>query len=217
MEDQTGVVTLDVRSMPPRERHPAIFSVFDGLRPGQILRLVNDHDPRPLYYQFQAERPGQVEWLPQQEDPTEWVIHLRKLPAAGAAPAPSHAPGETSGSPQRPPQHLAEPITAVDLAATVDQIRREPAYQQGNRNAITLVKLPGLRVVVTAMKAGARLQQHHAASPLTIQTLVGRLRLHLPNRTVELPAGQMLVLDRNVPHDAEALEESAFLLTLSGE
>lgn len=219
MESQTGLVTMDVRAMPPRERHPAIFSAFDRLRPGQILRLVNDHDPKPLYYQFQAERPGQMEWLPQQEGPTEWVIHIRKLPAPGAsaAPAPHHGPGETSGSPQRPPQRLAETVSAIDLAATIDQLRHEVAYQQSDRNAITLIKLPTLRVVVTAMKAGTRLQQHHTASPLTIQTLAGRLRVHLPDRIVDLPPGQLLALDRDVPHDAEALEESAFLLTLGGE
>jgi uncharacterized protein (DUF2249 family) len=53
---------LDVRTIPPRERHPRIFGVFDSLKPGQSFVLVNDHDPRPLYYQFQAERPGAFAW-----------------------------------------------------------------------------------------------------------------------------------------------------------
>ena len=48
-----------------------------------------------------------------------------------------------------------------------------------------------------------------------MQTLAGHIRLKLPDRMVELPTGQMLVLDQCVPHDVEAEEDSAFLLTLS--
>ncbi len=45
--------------------------------------------------------------------------------------------------------------------------------------------------------------------------LTGKLRLHLPDQTVELPAGRLLTLERALPHDVEALEESSFLLTIS--
>ena len=34
-------------------------------------------------------------------------------------------------------------------------------------------------------------------------------------RTFDLPAGTLLTLDQNLPHDVEALEESAFLLTIA--
>ena len=50
--------TVDVRHLIPRERHPLIFSSFDKLPIGQAMELVNDHDPRPLYYQFHAELPA---------------------------------------------------------------------------------------------------------------------------------------------------------------
>ena len=46
--------------MAPRERHPTILSTFDALQPGEALELVNDHDPKPLRYQFEAEKPGDV-------------------------------------------------------------------------------------------------------------------------------------------------------------
>ena len=49
---------VDVRSIIPRERHPLIFNTFSSLEPGQGFVLVNDHDPKPLYYQFQAEHEG---------------------------------------------------------------------------------------------------------------------------------------------------------------
>jgi quercetin dioxygenase-like cupin family protein len=48
-----------------------------------------------------------------------------------------------------------------------------------------------------------------------VHTLSGHIRLRLPQQVVDLPAGHLLTLDRSVPHDVEAREESAFLLTLS--
>lgn len=71
-------VTLDVRALAPRDRHARIFATFDALRPGAALRLFNDHDPKPLKYQFAAERAGEVTWEPEQEGPEVWVIRIGK-------------------------------------------------------------------------------------------------------------------------------------------
>ncbi|MFC7075997.1 MULTISPECIES: DUF2249 domain-containing protein [Haloarcula] len=46
---------LDLREMPPPERHPKIHSAFDDLDAGEVLRIVNDHEPKPLFYEMQAE------------------------------------------------------------------------------------------------------------------------------------------------------------------
>jgi uncharacterized protein (DUF2249 family) len=73
---ESQVVTLDVRDLVPRERHPIIFSRLDALKPGEALLLVNDHDPRPLKYQLMAERPDMFEWRPEQEGPDKWVIRI---------------------------------------------------------------------------------------------------------------------------------------------
>ncbi len=70
---------IDVREMPPRDRHPRIFATFDSLAPGQSFLLVNDHDPKPLFYQFQAERPQQVRWLPEEQGPERWTIRIEKV------------------------------------------------------------------------------------------------------------------------------------------
>lgn len=69
---------LDVRTIPPRERHPQILETFDALGAGTAMVLVNDHDPKPLYYQFQAERPGGFDWHYLEQGPEVWRVRIRR-------------------------------------------------------------------------------------------------------------------------------------------
>jgi hemerythrin-like domain-containing protein/uncharacterized protein (DUF2249 family) len=72
------VVTLDIRQVPVREKHPKIFRTFDELDSGGALLLINDHDPKPLYYQFAAERPGQFDWNYVEQGPEVWKVEIHK-------------------------------------------------------------------------------------------------------------------------------------------
>jgi uncharacterized protein (DUF2249 family) len=72
------LVTLDVRDLPPWERHPKIFETFDALDTGETLLLVNDHDPRPLHYEFIHERSDQFEWTSEEKAPREWIARIKK-------------------------------------------------------------------------------------------------------------------------------------------
>lgn len=69
---------LDVRVIPPRDKHPAIFRAFDSLTSGQTLLLVNDHDPRPLRYQLLAERPDTFDWVYDEEGPEVWRVRISR-------------------------------------------------------------------------------------------------------------------------------------------
>ncbi len=69
---------LDVRTVAPRERHPLIFSTFDALTAGESFVLINDHDPKPLYYQFAAERAGQFGWDYLATGPAEWRVRVSR-------------------------------------------------------------------------------------------------------------------------------------------
>lgn len=126
-----------------------------------------------------------------------------------------HPPGETTGTGERPPQRLAGSLLAFDLAREVALLHEEGAWQQGDRNAKTLVKEPDFRIVLVALRAGARMDEHRAAGRISIQTLVGQLRLQAPGHTVDLPVGRLVSLERDLPHTVEAREESAFLLTIA--
>lgn len=67
---------LDVRPLPPPERHETIFGRLDALATGETLRLVNDHDPVPLRYQLDAARPGEFHWISVESGPEEWQIDI---------------------------------------------------------------------------------------------------------------------------------------------
>jgi uncharacterized protein (DUF2249 family) len=69
---------LDVRTIAPRDRHPQIFATFDALAPGASFVLANDHDPRPLYYQFAAERSGKFERNYLEQGPELWRVRISK-------------------------------------------------------------------------------------------------------------------------------------------
>lgn len=68
--------TVDVRTVAPAQRHPMIFGAFENLAPGETFVLVNDHDPKPLYYQFQAEYTGQYTWDYLERGPEVWRVRI---------------------------------------------------------------------------------------------------------------------------------------------
>lgn len=80
-----GAQVLDVRRIPPRDRHPLIFKLYDGLVGDQHFVLVNDHDPKPLYYQFQVERAGEFTWNYLEEGPELWRVAIGKKEGAPSA------------------------------------------------------------------------------------------------------------------------------------
>jgi len=70
---------VDVREYAARDRHPLIRSTFRSLGVGETMELINDHDPKPLYHQLQAEIPGQFGWDDLQSGPDVWRVRIAKL------------------------------------------------------------------------------------------------------------------------------------------
>lgn len=69
---------LDVRPVAPAERHALVFSTFDALAPGGAFILAADHDPRPLYSQFGAQRSGKFEWSYVEQGPKVWRVRIAR-------------------------------------------------------------------------------------------------------------------------------------------
>jgi quercetin dioxygenase-like cupin family protein len=114
--------------------------------------------------------------------------------------------------PHTPP--MAAPFLEFDLTRELEQLHGEPEWNSG-QNAKTLVKYEDFRVVLTALKARARLPGHQTRRRISIQTVAGHILVRAEGRTFDLPTGTLLALDQDLPHDVEALEESAFLITIA--
>lgn len=69
---------LDVRHLPARDRHSAIFERLDTLQGHESVLLINDHDPKPLYYRLQAERPGLFAWVYLEQGPEPWGVEITR-------------------------------------------------------------------------------------------------------------------------------------------
>lgn len=70
--------TVDARPIAPRERHPLIFSTFQALPDGGAMQLVNDHDPQPLFDQFQEKFAGKFNWEYIEKGPETWRVRIGK-------------------------------------------------------------------------------------------------------------------------------------------
>lgn len=70
---------IDVRSLPPAQRHQKIFELVGGLAHGEAFVLINDHDPKPLYYQLEAEHPNQFSWTYLERGPQAWRVEIGRL------------------------------------------------------------------------------------------------------------------------------------------
>ena len=136
---------------------------------------------------------------------------------SGGPYSPNHPDGQTHGTPERPIHRVINPLVAFDLNGELATLRAEPDWPQSSLNpkTKTLVKEPTLRIVLIALHRGGRLAEHRAPGRISIQVLAGHLRLHALDQNVELQSGGVLVLDPDMDHDIEALEESAFLLTIA--
>lgn len=73
---ETTEPQLDVRTTAPMHRHQLIFDNYDQLSAGESFVLVNDHDPKPLYYQLEAEQPGRFTWAYLEEGPDVWRVRI---------------------------------------------------------------------------------------------------------------------------------------------
>ena len=119
---------------------------------------------------------------------------------------------EAHHRPHNPP--MADPFMEFDLQAEIHRLQAETTWTTG-QNARTLIKYDDLRVVLIALAAKTRMPEHKAEGRIAVHVLSGHIQVRASGRTFNLRAGGLLSIDQGVPHDVEALEESALLLTIA--
>lgn len=112
------------------------------------------------------------------------------------------------------PQSMTGQCLEFNLDGEIDQLHGETAWSTGH-NAKTLAKYDDFRIVLTVLRGGAHIPEHHTEGRISIQTVRGHIQVRAEGRTFDLPVGAVLALDRGVRHDVEARQDSAFLLTIA--
>ena len=120
-------------------------------------------------------------------------------------------------TPQRPEGDRVIDAVAVmiDLPLFIEQIKQEAPWKDTDRNAITVYKTNGMRIVLVALHATAEMKTHTADGIICVQVMDGRMRFNADNKSFELIKGQMLTLHKGIQHSVLAIEDTIFLLTLT--
>ena len=107
------------------------------------------------------------------------------------------------------------PLVTIDLLSFIEQIRKEKLWKDSDRNAITIFKTNGMRIVLIALHKGAEMIKHIADGLISVQVLEGQMLFNTDEQSIKLEKGQMLALHEGIPHSLLAKEETIFLLTLT--
>lgn len=120
-------------------------------------------------------------------------------------------------TPQRPEgdRMLNASLVTMDLNQFIEQLKNESTWRESDRNSITIFKSDNMRIVLLGLHDGAELKTHTANGIISVQVLEGHIKFTTEPQTAELQKGQMLALQKQVPHSVVALKESFFLLTLA--
>jgi len=106
-------------------------------------------------------------------------------------------------------------LVAINLPLFMEQIKQESTWKESDRNAMTVFKTDGMRIVLIALHEGAEMTKHTANGLISVQVLEGQLQFSTDHQSVELSNGQMLALHERIPHSVLAKKETIFLLTLT--
>lgn len=107
------------------------------------------------------------------------------------------------------------PLVSMNIPDFVRQIKTEAAWKKNDRNAITIYKTEGMRIVLIALHEDAVIATHTANGVISVQVLDGEIVFNTDRQSAVLKKGEMIALHKGEPHSVAAAKESVFLLTLA--
>ena len=179
--------TIDVRTIPPRDRHPVIFEAFDALAPGDGFELINDHDPKPLYHQLRAERGAALDWTYLEQGPDVFWARIGRLAGHASAPVFNVHPD------------LTALVGDVPEATIVSRLLHHDLH---------------VKVTLFGFAPGQELTEHTSSKPAIMQVIEGSGTFAFGGEVHEVGAGSWAHMAPSVPHTVTARTRLVFLLTM---
>ena len=113
-----------------------------------------------------------------------------------------------------PSERFAGETHLFSLADELAKLRGEDHPSRHGHRQITLLHRAPVTQVLFSFEPGGHLDSHSTHGLVTIHVLEGRLNVEAAGSEHELGAGELIVLDPDVPHDVRAVEQAAMLLTV---
>jgi quercetin dioxygenase-like cupin family protein len=107
---------------------------------------------------------------------------------------------------------LSAPWLLFNILDQLERLKKEPEWRTTDHNSITLMKAPGLSVVLLALKRGEVMHEHQASGPLAMQVVSGRIAVEFAGDRRQVHPGELMTVDPLVAHEVTAVEDSAILL-----
>lgn len=115
---------------------------------------------------------------------------------------------------QDPTLSPAAAVTSWRPLDLYEELRREPTWGTA-KVPRSLLNTPELRVMLVAMPAGIAWPEHTATGRVSVQVLAGRIRFTVAGDALEAGPGDLLSVVPGTRHDVQAIEDSAFVLTIT--
>ena len=109
---------------------------------------------------------------------------------------------------------IRKPVQVLDTASVAKRLREEKTYEDHGRSVLSLYHVPSLRAALTAIAAGRRTGERRVACLSTVHVLEGEVKFKAGEERHVLSVGGTLLLEGNVPYEAEALSDATFLHTV---
>jgi len=187
---ETGSRTVDVRSMPPQARHSHIFKIFDELSPGEMLLVVNDHEPIHLLQFIKHERKDfdAASYQAYQKGPNEWVGVFRK-------------------------KETAEP--AQNDGVVITSFEKERSYDEHTFSPISIYSTNEYRVILTYLKAGQFIPVHKPNIDLVFLVQSGTGEVVAGERRQQIKPGDIIIIPKGQRRGIKAFSDMEALHLVS--
>lgn len=101
-----------------------------------------------------------------------------------------------------------------NIPGEIGKLKQGEQWKTTHRGAVTLAKNPHVRIVLVVLSKGVRIHEHHAEGPITVSVVEGSILFCATEEEHRLSSGGLLTLAGGIPHEVEAVEESAFVITV---
>ncbi len=106
------------------------------------------------------------------------------------------------------------PVLLIDIADLIKQLKDENAWQQNDRNSITVFKTDKMRIVLVALHKDSIMKTEKPENLFSIKVLKGKIKLSTNLTATEVEKNMLATVHDQVPYSITALKKSVFLLTV---